>query len=104
VNDNKHLKGFILILVASIIAVLFAIIQIASGFKPLALYNFIRAIIFASACIFLFRKPDKVNFTGPLKISADGGSPEINVKISYFLSYLFSVVNLAISLVLYYDP
>ena len=103
-DANKKRIGFILVFGASSIAILFAIVQIISGFKTLALYNLIRALIFAGACIYLYRNPAKVNFIGPLKFGDGGNTMPLNMKISYFLSYVFSVVNLAISLALYFDP
>jgi hypothetical protein len=104
VEEPKSQRGFKLIFAISALAILLAIIQLADHRNSLAIYNFGRAIVFALACVYLHRNSTKIDFVGPLKLRVDGNAGDLNVKISYFLSYLFSVINLAISTALYLNP
>tara|TARA_Y100001935_G_scaffold155361_1_gene128033 strand:- start:1278 stop:1592 length:315 start_codon:yes stop_codon:yes gene_type:complete len=104
VNKNMKYIGSLLVFVLSTIAIMFAIAQLVNSADNLAIYNLIRAMVFTIACIYFFRNPSKINFVGPLKIGDSGNATPLNIKISYALSYLFSFVNLAISLALYFDP
>lgn len=93
--------GFKFTLAVSALAVLLAIVQLADQRNSLAIYNFGRATVFALSCVYLHKNPTKIDLMGPLK----GGNPgDLNVKISYFFSYLFAAINLAISVALYLDP
>lgn len=102
-SKHKQWKGLALILVLSAAAVALAVIQLISAFDSLAIYNLVRALVFAFGCVYFYRNPTKVNVVGPLKIRDSGNASSLNIKTSYFLSYLFSIVNLAISVVLYFD-
>jgi hypothetical protein len=103
VNQSKHRQGFVLIVVISTAAFLFAMAQLITRFNNLAVYNIIRATAFALYCIYLHRNPTKINFIGPLEIGDEGNASDLNIKISYFCSYLFTIFNLAISIALYFD-
>jgi hypothetical protein len=78
--------------------------QLVSAFNSRAIYNLIRALVFALACPYLHRNPTKVDFLGPLGIQNGGNAGEMNIKLSYFFSYLFSVINFGISAALYFNP
>lgn len=103
-SQNRPKQGYILVVILSGIAVLLAVMQLLSALNSMAVYNLIRAIVFALSCLYLHRNPTRVDFLGPLGIQNEGNAGERNIKISYFMAYLFSAVNLAISTALYFDP
>lgn len=103
-NENKWPKGLVVVAVASILATLVAAGQIISSYNSLAFYNMVRALIFSLASMYIYMNPTKINFTGPLRSNGDGDASDRNIGIAFFLAYLFSAFNLAISLALYFDP
>jgi hypothetical protein len=103
VNKNKRNIGFILVLGLSGAAILIAVMQLVTYLNSLAIYNLIRALVFGGACIYIYRNPAAVNFMEQLKNINNVNENKFDTKISYFLAYLFSGINLAISLALYLD-
>ena len=95
-NSRNQTIGFLVILMFSVAAIGVASVHLNEAPGSLPVYNLIRSLIFGSVCLYLYRNPGKINFTG-----SDDSRKKI--KASYLISSFFAVFNLAISVALYFD-
>lgn len=99
-------KGFlfIFILLLALVALVFSLFSIfsVSHDSSISVYNLLRVILFCWLTLYLFLRPEKINFRGPLKTLGYGNSSESNIKIAKTISILLALVNVCISLALFY--
>ncbi len=93
----------ICIMSCTILACAFSVMIFFANTLNIAVYNSIRFIIFTYICIYLYLKPEKINFLDSFKIFSTGNSNKSNLKIGEIVSIFISIFNVAISVALYLD-
>lgn len=100
---DRNILIFSALLLNSIALVYACLFYFSIEQTSFAVSNIIRSILFTVLGIYLILFPYKINFWGKLRNSSQNNYSDKNIKTSKVLSVIFSIANIVMCLVIFYE-
>jgi hypothetical protein len=90
-------KGLIFIVFCSLGSLIFVLVTMNAFSNAFIAKNLLRVALFSIFSIFIYLNPQRINFFG------DASLREANIKLSYFLAYLVSSINIFLTIMFFVE-